>query len=122
MWGGRPRPRRTPSSGCAITLKTEGDEGGGCWHCGGQPGGSAPPGDFSANFVEGEHVLVEFEKFVFSLIGAILGGSFVAWIGGYYAERGQRDLLREEWAKVLQEAREKAHAEEAGKRLATKED
>ena len=67
-------------------------------------------------------MLVEFEKFVFSLIGAILGGSFVAWIGGYYAERGKRDLLREEWPKLLDEAREKAHAEEAGKRLATKED
>ena len=51
-----------------------------------------------------------------------VGGSFVAWTSGYYSEKGKRDLLREEWPKLLKEAHEKARAEEAGKRLTTKED
>jgi hypothetical protein len=61
-------------------------------------------------------------KFLFSLLGAVIGGSFVAWIGGYYSEKGKRDLFAEEFPKLLAEAREKAYAEETGKRLATKDD
>lgn len=64
----------------------------------------------------------EFEKFLFSLIGALIGGSFVAWIGGYYSEKGKRKLLREEWPKLLAEANEIEYQKERGKRLATKED
>ena len=64
----------------------------------------------------------ELEKFLFSLIGALIGGSFVAWIGGYYSEKGKRDLLVEEFPKLLVETRNKAYEEEKGKRLATKDD
>jgi hypothetical protein len=64
----------------------------------------------------------ELEKFLFSLIGALVGGSFVAWIGGYYSEKGKRKLLIEEWPKIMAEARKKSYEEEIGKRLATKED
>lgn len=63
-----------------------------------------------------------FENFLFSLIGALIGGSFVAWVSGYYSEKGKRDLLREEWPKLLAEAKEKAYQEESGRRLATKDD
>ena len=41
MWGGRARPRRTPWSGPAITLKTEVDEGVGRSHCA-EPLGDRP--------------------------------------------------------------------------------
>jgi hypothetical protein len=64
----------------------------------------------------------ELEKFLFGFLGAILGGSFIAWISGYYSEKGKRELLREEWPKLLNEARQKSYAEEVGKRLATKDD
>lgn len=64
----------------------------------------------------------DLEKFLFSLLGAILGGSFVAWISGYYSEKGKRELLREEWPRLLDEARQKSYEEETGKRLATKDD
>jgi hypothetical protein len=64
----------------------------------------------------------ELEKFLFSFLGAIFGGSFIAWISGYYSEKGKRELLREEWPKLLDEARQKSYAEETGKRLATKDD
>ena len=64
----------------------------------------------------------ELEKFLFGFLGAILGGSFIAWITGYYSEKGKRDLLREEWPKLLEEARQRSYEEEAGKRLATKAD
>jgi hypothetical protein len=64
----------------------------------------------------------ELEKFLFGFLGAILGGSFIAWITGYYSEKGKRQLLREEWPKLMTEARQKSYEEEAGKRLATKED
>jgi hypothetical protein len=65
---------------------------------------------------------LELEKFLFSFLGAILGGSFIAWISGYYSEKGKRDLIREEWPKLLDEARQKSYEEETGKRLATKDD
>ena len=64
----------------------------------------------------------ELEKFLFSLLGALIGGSLVAWIGGYYSEKGKRKLLTEEWPKLMVEARETAYHEEEGKRLATKDD
>jgi len=67
-------------------------------------------------------MFLESMKFLFTLLGAVLGGTLVAWFSGYYSEKGKRDLFREEWPKLLDEAYAKARAEEAGKRLATKED
>jgi hypothetical protein len=62
------------------------------------------------------------ENFVFSLAGAILGGSLVAWLSGYYSEKGKRKLIKELWPELLVQARDTAYETEKGKNLATKED
>src|SRR5258708_34762309 len=64
----------------------------------------------------------ELERFLSSVIGAVIGGSLVAWMSGYYSEKGKRKLMREELPNLLAEANKRAYEEERGKRLATKED
>jgi hypothetical protein len=62
------------------------------------------------------------EQFLFNSAGAVIGGSLVAWLSGYYSEKGKRKLMREEWPNLLAEAHEKAYEEERAKRIATKDD
>jgi hypothetical protein len=63
-----------------------------------------------------------FDGLIFSTIGALLGGSVVARLGGYYSEKGKRKLIAEELPKLLQQARATAYEEQKGKNIATKED
>jgi hypothetical protein len=63
-----------------------------------------------------------FDGLIFSAIGALLGGTVVAWLGGYYSENGKRELITEELPKILDQARKMAYQEQQGKNLATKED
>jgi len=72
--------------------------------------------------LEDSKMLEELKKFLFTLLSAFVGGSLVAWLGGYYSEKGKRKLLREEWPRMLAETGEKAFVEEMAKRLASKED
>jgi hypothetical protein len=62
------------------------------------------------------------ENLLFNLAGAILGGSLVAWLSGYYSEKGKRKLIKEEFPTLLAQARDTAYETEKGKNLATKED
>jgi hypothetical protein len=64
----------------------------------------------------------EFDKFLYSMIGALIGGSLVAWMSGYFSEKGKRKLLREELNDILEEARQEAYAKKRGEQIATKED
>jgi hypothetical protein len=56
------------------------------------------------------------------LIGALIGGSVVSYFSSYYSKKGERALIREELPQILEEERDKAYQQEAGKRLATHED
>jgi hypothetical protein len=62
------------------------------------------------------------EGFAFSLAGSIIGGSLIAWLSGYYSEKGKRKLISEEFPKLLEQARQTAYEAEKGKNVATKED
>lgn len=64
----------------------------------------------------------ELQMFAFSVAGATIGGSLVAWLSGYYSEKGKRLLINKEFPKLLQQASEIAYVEEKGKRIATVED
>ena len=64
----------------------------------------------------------EFATFLFSIAGATIGGSLVAWLSGYYSEKGKRKLIQEEFPRVLEQARQNSYEQEKGKNLATKED
>jgi hypothetical protein len=61
-------------------------------------------------------------KFGITLIGAMLGGWFIAWINGYYSKRGERAAIRELLPEILTQARLTAYEEESGKRQAINED
>lgn len=62
------------------------------------------------------------QQFLFGVLGAFISGSLVAGVSAYFSEKGRRMFIKEEWPKLLSEAREKAYEEEKGKRLATKDD
>jgi hypothetical protein len=64
----------------------------------------------------------EFDQFLFTLAGALVGGSLVAWLSGYYSEKGKRKLLNEEFPRLLEQARQTSYETEKGKNAATKED
>jgi hypothetical protein len=47
----------------------------------------------------------ELVKFLSSLLGALVGGSFVAWTAGYYSEKGKRLATKEDVNNVVEQVR-----------------
>jgi hypothetical protein len=64
----------------------------------------------------------EVDQLIFSTAGAIIGGSLVAWLAGYYSEKGRRELISKEFPKLLEQAKLTAYEEQKSKNLATRED
>jgi len=57
-----------------------------------------------------------------AFVGALFGAGITAWIQGYFGERSRIAAVKMALSDVLNQAEQKAHAEEKGKLLAAQED